>query len=179
MPEAELEQELLSIKASSHPDCQLLFGICLGAILYLSIVLGLTEPFDNSLHLCLPAECSCCKGSNSVQQICQHVTAVQCAFGDPGSCSTPALCASLTSCPPACAAGPQLEPHAAVRHRHAPCRADGQRQGHLRAPLCDWQDPGDPGLSCYWLGIVCLQHQRSACTAQHLHLHGRSAIEYS
>ena len=74
MPEAELEQELLSIKASSHPDCQLVMCICLGAILYLSVKLGLMEPFDNSLHLCLPADCSCCTGSNSVQQICQHVT---------------------------------------------------------------------------------------------------------
>ena len=76
MPEAELEQELLSIKASSHLHCLLLMCICLGAILYLSlaVVAGLAEPFSKSLHLGFPAECSCCKGSNSIQQIHQHVT---------------------------------------------------------------------------------------------------------
>ena len=76
MPEEELEQELLSIKASSHLHCLILVCICLGAILYLSfaVVVRLAEPFGIPDPLCFPAERSCCKGSNSIRQIHQHVT---------------------------------------------------------------------------------------------------------
>ena len=99
LPEAELEQELLSIKASSHLQCLLLMCICLSAILYLSlaVVLGLVEPFGDPLYLYFPSRVQLLQSQQ------QHTAgpsacdiAIGCAFGDQGACSAPALCDGLT-----------------------------------------------------------------------------------